>query len=60
MMTEYRDHVKGLVDWCLWNYFQINVGETKELVVDFHRRKPSPPAPVNIQGIDIQTVTSYQ
>ncbi|KAI3364300.1 hypothetical protein L3Q82_010819 [Scortum barcoo] len=32
----------------------------KELVVDFRRRSHSPPAPVSIQGTDIETVKSYK
>ncbi|KAI3371709.1 hypothetical protein L3Q82_024275, partial [Scortum barcoo] len=39
---------------------QINAGKTKELVVDFRRRRHSPPAPVSIQGTDIDTVKSYK
>ncbi|KAI4876598.1 hypothetical protein NFI96_034277 [Prochilodus magdalenae] len=39
---------------------QINTGITKELVVDFHRAKHSPPVPVNIQGMDIKIVRSYK
>ena len=42
------------------NRLQINSGKTKELVVDFRRVKHSPPAPVNIQGMDIEIVRSYK
>ncbi|KAM9781174.1 uncharacterized protein ACBT44_022485 [Syngnathus typhle] len=40
-------------------YLQINSGKTKELVVDFRRRK-DPPSPVNIQGTDVEIVDSYK
>ncbi|XP_049902554.1 uncharacterized protein LOC126391694 [Epinephelus moara] len=39
---------------------EINAGKTKELVVDFCRRRLLPPTPVNIQGKDIEMVTSYK
>ena len=47
------------MDWCQRNHLQINAGKTKELVVDF-RRRTVPPTPVNIQGMDIEMVTSYK
>ncbi|KAI3352713.1 hypothetical protein L3Q82_020164 [Scortum barcoo] len=59
---EYRGLIQDFADWCLRNNLQINAGKTKELVVvDFHRRRShSPPAPVSIQGTDIDTVKSYK
>ncbi|KAI3364398.1 hypothetical protein L3Q82_010823 [Scortum barcoo] len=55
-----EDLFKDFADWCLRNNLQINAGKTKELVVDFRRRSHSPPAPVSIQGTDIDTVKSYK
>ncbi|KAI3354913.1 hypothetical protein L3Q82_004704 [Scortum barcoo] len=57
---EYRGFIQDFADWCLRNNLQINAGKTKELVVDFRRRRHSPPAPVSIQGTDIDTVKSYK
>ncbi|KAI3375979.1 hypothetical protein L3Q82_016519 [Scortum barcoo] len=57
---EYRGLIQDFADWCLRNNLQINAGKTKELVVDFRRRRHSPPAPVSIQGTDIDTVKSYK
>ncbi|KAI3369368.1 hypothetical protein L3Q82_007467 [Scortum barcoo] len=59
---EYRGLIQDFADWCLRNNLQINAGKTKELVVDFHAgvvQPHSPPAPVSIQGTDIDTVKSY-
>ena len=56
---EYRELNQRFVDWCRRNRLQINAGKTKELVVDFRRRKV-PPSPVNIQGTDIEIVDSYK
>ncbi|KAI3354743.1 hypothetical protein L3Q82_004578 [Scortum barcoo] len=53
--------IQDFADWCLRNNLQINAGKTKELVVvDFCRRSHSQPAPVSIQGTDIDTVKSYK
>ncbi|KAI3355495.1 hypothetical protein L3Q82_018337 [Scortum barcoo] len=57
---EYRGLIQDFADWCLRNNLQINTSKTKELVVDFRRRSHSPPAPVSIQGTDIDTVKSYK
>ncbi|KAI3354193.1 hypothetical protein L3Q82_018731 [Scortum barcoo] len=57
---EYRGLIQDFADWCLRNNLQINASKTKELVVDFRRRRHSPPAPVSIQGTDIDTVKSYK
>ncbi|KAI3368907.1 hypothetical protein L3Q82_025428 [Scortum barcoo] len=36
---EYRGLIQDFADWCLRNNLQINAGKTKELVVDFRRRR---------------------
>ncbi|XP_051920057.1 uncharacterized protein LOC127599886 [Hippocampus zosterae] len=56
---EYRGLTKDFVDWCQQNLLQINPRKTKELVVDFCKKKSSP-TPMNIQGMDIERVTSYK
>ncbi|KAI3352563.1 hypothetical protein L3Q82_005206 [Scortum barcoo] len=38
---EYRGLIQDFADWCLRNNLQINAGKTKELVVDFRRRRHS-------------------
>ena len=57
---EYRELNQDFITWCQRNCLQINSGKTKELVVDFRQSKHSPPAPVNIQGTDIDIVRSYK
>ncbi|KAM4609404.1 uncharacterized protein ACJ7VT_015176 [Polymixia lowei] len=58
--NEYRELNQNFVAWCQRNRLRINAGKTKELVVDFRRRKATPPSPVNIQGTDIEIVDSYK
>ena len=55
----YRELIKDFVDWYQQNHLPFSDGKTKELVVDFcmHRQ---PCTQVNIQGTDIEMVTSYK
>ena len=32
--SEYRNHISSLLDWCSANNLELNVGKTKEMVVD--------------------------
>ena len=45
--------------WCDGNHLQLNTGKTKELVVDFRRRK-STPIPVSINGEEVEMVDTYK
>ena len=45
----YREHLKDFVDWCQQNHIQLNTRKTKQSC-----------AQVNIQGTDIEMVTSYK
>ncbi|KAF7649195.1 hypothetical protein LDENG_00145510 [Lucifuga dentata] len=56
---EYREVIKDFVDWCGMNHLHINASKTKEMVIDFRRKSPLI-TPVNIQGLDIETVESYK
>ncbi|XP_078802203.1 uncharacterized protein LOC144991899 [Oryzias latipes] len=56
---EYRSLVERFVRWSGENYLQLNVAKTKEMVIDFSRRKSSPP-PVCIGGTDVEVVSSYK
>ncbi|KAM9317524.1 uncharacterized protein KZ484_021968 [Pholidichthys leucotaenia] len=58
--AEYRGLIQDFVDLCHWNCLQINARKTKELVVDCCRQGQPFTAPVNIQGTDIEMVTSYK
>ncbi|CAM4660025.1 unnamed protein product [Leuciscus chuanchicus] len=58
--AEYRGLIQNFVDWCQRNHLRINAGKTREMVVDFHRRRPALPPLVNIQGRDIERVDTYK
>ena len=46
---EYRDQVNKLISWCNDNNLELNVNKTKEMIVDFRRKKSSPPSLLVIQ-----------
>lgn len=51
--------VYSFVGWCTLNHLQVNIGKTKELVVDVHRIRP-PLTPVSIQEADVEVVRCYK
>ncbi|XP_054866081.1 uncharacterized protein LOC129348770 [Amphiprion ocellaris] len=57
---EYRMVISDFVDWCEQNHLQLNASKTKEMIVDFRRRRTPRTAPVNIQGLDIDMVDTYK
>ena len=36
-----RQEVDIFVDWCQKDYLVLNVGKTKEMIIDFRRKKPN-------------------
>ena len=57
--SAYRARVQGLVDWCSDNNLFLNVGKTKEMIVDF-RVKKSPPLPLYINGTEVEMVDTFK
>lgn len=56
---EYRGVVDSFVEWCETNHLHLNTTKTKELVVDFRRRK-SAPTPISINGVTVEVVQDYK
>lgn len=56
---EYRSLVEDFVRWCRTNHLQLNSSKTKEMVVDFRRKKPHF-QPVYIEGVDVEVVRTYK
>ena len=56
---EYRSLVEDFVRWCRSNHLQLNSSKTKEMVVDFRRKKPHL-LPVSIEGVDVEVVRTYK
>lgn len=51
------DEVKNLASWCRENHLQLNICKTKELVVDFSRRKQRDYKPL---AINVERVLSFK
>ena len=56
---EYRSVVDSFIEWCATNHLLINPTKTKELVVDFRRRK-SAPTPISINGVTVDVLQDYK
>ena len=51
--SEYRHEVSSLVSWCDTNNLQLNASKTREMIVDFRKRKnPLAPIIVNVERVD--------
>ena len=57
--SEYRDQVNKLISWCSDNNLELNVNKTKEMIVDFRRKKSSPPSPLDLV-IDVEIVQHFK
>ena len=55
----YRFQLNELVTWCKENNLFLNVGMTKELVVDFRRNK-NVKLPLIIEGLEVKQVSSFK
>ena len=57
--SAYLREVCSFVDWCASNFLELNVSKTKEMLVDFRKKPPTPP-PVVVNGEEIERVESYK
>ncbi len=55
--THYREEVAQLAEWCGANNLSLNVGKTKEVVMDFRRNSVDHP-PLTIDGSTVERVGS--
>ncbi|XP_035520671.1 A-kinase anchor protein 13-like [Morone saxatilis] len=57
--TAYREEVQRLAAWCSANNLLLNASKTKEMVMDW-RRKRADPAPLQIEGDCVERVSSFK
>ena len=57
--TTVRQQVDELVTWCNENNVELNVSKTKEIEVDFRRRKKIQ-SPLIIDGSEVEQVISFR
>ena len=56
--TPYREEVRDLAVWCQDNNLSLNVSKTKELIVDYRKRRTEH-APVHIDGAVVERAVSF-
>ena len=56
-VTAYREEVSDLAVWCQDNNLSLTVSQTKELIVDYRKRKAEQ-VPINIDGAVLERVES--
>ena len=57
--TACRDKVERMVGWCADNNLKLNVSKTKEMIVDF-RRKKTLIRPLSLNGVEVEQVESFR
>ena len=57
--TAYSEEVRDLAVWCQDNNLSLNVIKTKELIVDYRKRRAEQ-APINIDGAIVEQVESFK
>ncbi|KAF0031978.1 hypothetical protein F2P81_016533 [Scophthalmus maximus] len=58
--TAYREEVQHLAAWCADNNLLLNTSKTKELIVDFRRKRGSTHNPIHINGMAVERVSSFK
>eukprot|EP00061_Rhincodon_typus_P005269 g24571.t1 len=57
--SKYRREIEGLVMWCNENNLSLNIGKTKELIIDF-RKKGREHIPICINRTEVERVKSIK
>jgi len=57
---EYRALVDNFVEWTEQNHLRLNVSKTREMVIDFRRKKRTPSQPLLIRGEVVEEVEDYK
>ena len=57
--TAYREKVRDLARWCQNNNLSLNVTKTKEMIVDYRKRR-NEHAPILIDGAEVEQVESFE
>jgi hypothetical protein len=57
--TAYREEVRDLVGWCQNNNLSLNVTKTKEMIVDYRKRRTEH-TPIPINGAVVEQVESFK
>ncbi|KAI5109292.1 gastrula zinc finger protein XlCGF28.1-like, partial [Silurus meridionalis] len=58
--SAYREEIRNLAAWCANNNLTLNATKTKELIVDFRKSNSRRHLPVNINGTEVERVSSFK
>ncbi|KAK0142660.1 RNA-directed DNA polymerase from mobile element jockey [Merluccius polli] len=58
--SDYRAEVQHLAVWCADNNLLLNTSKTKELIVDFRKKKGETHNPIHINGMAVERVSSFK
>ena len=58
--TEYRREVARLAAWCRENNLELNISKTKELIIDFRRKKKTDIQPLVINGEEVEIASNFR
>lgn len=56
----YRQEIGNRVGWCRDNNLELNVDKTKEIIVDFRRRRETSYEPVFNDGVVVERVQQFR
>ena len=60
-LQHYHSAVQSFSAWCNKNFLQLNVNKTKEMCIDFRRkRENTPQSPPLINGVNVERVSEYK
>jgi hypothetical protein len=57
--TAYGEEVRDLAVWCQDNNLSLKVTKTKEMIVDYRKRRAEP-APIHTEGAVVEQVKSFK
>ena len=57
--TAYREEVRDLAGWCQNNNLSLNVTKTKEMIMDYRKRRTKH-TPILIDGAVVEQVESFE
>ncbi|KAI5094470.1 hypothetical protein C0J45_16194 [Silurus meridionalis] len=57
--SPYREEIRSLTAWCATNNLTLNASKTKELIVNFRKSNSRRHLPVNINGNEVERVSSF-
>ena len=57
--AHYQEAIQAFVKWCIVNFLDLNVIKTKEMIIDFRKKRLEPPH-VIIQGSEVERVLLYK